>query len=109
VGVEIDILADEMRALADASKRRRENLLTLLLQQVRYSPPAPAAMPSAVHEHESLALHGLRRGRSGAKRRRAGAGTGACEHGAAGAWKVVDRGHLLPPRERHRLILAPSR
>jgi len=41
-------------------------------------------MPCAVHEHENLALRGLRPGWRAAERRRVRAGTGACKHGAAG-------------------------
>jgi hypothetical protein len=57
-------------------------------------PPVPGAMPGAVHEHESLALRGPRPGRRAAERRRTRAGTGACEHGAAGVRGVVGRGHF---------------
>jgi hypothetical protein len=60
VGVEIDVLAHEVRALADASERRREDLVALLFQEVGDAPPAPAAMPRAVHQHEGLGLTGLR-------------------------------------------------
>src|SRR5258708_16436634 len=52
---EIDILAHEVRALADAGQRRREHLLALRLEQAGHSPPGPAAMAGAVNEHKSLA------------------------------------------------------
>src|SRR6516225_11316007 len=105
VRVEIDILAHEVRALADASQRRREHLVALLLEQVRHPPPAPAAMPCAVHEHESLALRGLRPGWRAAERRRAHADTGACEHGAAGEWKSR---WSRPFASSPRIIVVPS-
>src|SRR5947208_8895606 len=57
---EIDILAHEVRALADAGQRRREHLVALLLEQVGHPPPAPAAMPGAVNElPDRLAGHDI--------------------------------------------------
>src|SRR6516225_9741256 len=81
------------------------NTLWLLLEQVRHPPPAPAAMPRAVHEHESLALRGLRPGWRAAERRRAHADTGACEHGAAGEWKSR---WSRPFASSPRIIVVPS-
>jgi hypothetical protein len=98
VGVEIDILAQEVRAFADAGERRREHLVPLLFQEVRDAPPAPAAVPGAVHEHEGLGLARLRQRRLAAQRRRARAGTGACEHGAAGKGRVIGCSHDFLPR-----------
>ena len=46
-----------VRAVADAGQRRREYLVTLLLQQVGDAPPAPAAMPGAVNEDERCLCH----------------------------------------------------
>src|SRR5262249_27356298 len=55
VGGEVHLAVDEMRALAEPGHGRGEHLVALLLQEVRDPPPAPAAVPGAVHEHEGLA------------------------------------------------------
>ena len=60
VGVEDDVLAQQMLAVAIAGERRRVDLVALGLQEVRHPPPAPATMPGAVNEHEGLACAGLR-------------------------------------------------
>src|SRR5215469_11937295 len=55
LGVEIDVLAEKMRAVAVAGERRRINFVAARFEQVSDAAPAPAAVISAVHEHESLA------------------------------------------------------
>src|SRR5262249_58710088 len=60
VSVEDDILAHEVRALADAGESRRKHLVPALLHKIGHAPPAPAAVPRAVHEHEGLWPGGLR-------------------------------------------------
>ena len=109
VGVEIDVLAHEVRALADAGERRREHLVALLFQQVRHAPPAPAAVPRAVHQHECLGLTGLRQRRRAAQRRCACAGTGAREHRAASEGCVIGCSHRFLLAIFCWRILAPAR
>ena len=60
VGVEDDVLAEQMRAVAIAGERRRIDLVAVPFENVGAAPPAPAAMPGAVNEHESLARVRLR-------------------------------------------------
>ena len=57
VSVETDVLGQQVRALAEAGQRRREDLAALLFEQVGDAPPLPAAARGAGNEHE-----GLRRG-----------------------------------------------
>jgi hypothetical protein len=54
VGVEIDVLAEKMRALAQASQRRRKYVVAFLLQKVRDPPPHPTTAECAVDQHEGL-------------------------------------------------------
>ncbi len=96
VGVEVDVLAHEMRALADARQRRREHLVTLLLQEIGDAPPAPAAMPGPVHQHERLLRAGLRRRRRAAECGRARADRGAGKHVPASD-RIVWLGHRVLP------------
>ena len=109
MGVEIDVLAHEVRALADAGERRREHIVALLFQQVRQAPPAPAAVPRAVHQHECLGLTGLRQRRRAAQRRCACAGTGAREHRAASEGWVIGCSHRFLLAIFCWRILAPAR
>src|SRR5438876_385751 len=54
VGREIDLGIDQVTALAEPGHRRREYLVAFLLEQVGDPPPAPPAMPGAVHQHEGF-------------------------------------------------------
>ena len=54
VGVEVDVVAEQVRAVADAGQRGGVDLVTAGLQQVGHPPPAPAAVPGAVDQHEGL-------------------------------------------------------
>jgi hypothetical protein len=89
VGGEIDLTVDEVRALAQARHRRREHLVPALLQKVGDASPAPAAVPSAVHQHERIACAGLCPCRRSAQRRCARAGSGACQHAAPGHRRLI--------------------
>src|SRR5215470_5558600 len=64
--------------------RRREHLVPALLQTVGHAPLAPAAVPSAVHEHEGLRRAGLRRCWRAAQSGCARAGSCTRQHAAAG-------------------------
>src|SRR5262245_19674591 len=97
VSVEDDILAHEVRALADAGEGRREYLMPALLQKIGHATPAPAAVPGAVYEDEGLRRTGLRRCRRAAQRRCARAGACACQHAAAGHGSVVGCHHDVLP------------
>src|SRR6185503_11712702 len=88
---------------------RREYLVALLFQEVGDAPPAPAAVPGAVHQHEGLGLTGLRQRRRAAQRRRAGAGTGAREHRAASEGWVIGCSHRFLLAIFCWRILAPAR
>src|SRR5262245_19294895 len=105
VSVEDDILAHEVRALADAGESRREHLVLVLLQKIGHAPPAPAAVPGAVHEHEGLRRARLRRCWRAAQSGRARAGTCARQHAAAGDRCVVGCSHRVLPT---RCLLAQS-
>src|ERR1700735_2502248 len=59
LGVEIDVFAQKMRAVAVAGQRRRIDLVAMALENVGGAPPAPAAMIGAVDEYECLARGGL--------------------------------------------------
>jgi len=93
VGVEIDVLAHEMRALAEPGERRREHLVALFLQQVGDAAPAPSAVPGAVDQHEGFARAALRVGLCAAERGCAGAGTRARQHAAPGDGRIVRVSH----------------
>ena len=54
VGVQIDSGCQKMDALAEAGERWRKHLVPALLQAIGDPPPAPAAMPGAVHQHEGF-------------------------------------------------------
>ena len=54
VGGEIDLGIEQVRALAQPGHGRREHLVAALLQEIGDAPPAPAAVPGAVHQHEGL-------------------------------------------------------
>src|SRR5262249_28799867 len=98
VSVEDDILAHEVRALADAGESRREHLVPALLQKIGHAPPAPAAVPGAVHEHEGLRRTGLRRCWRAAQSGCARAGPCARQHAAASHRYVVGCGHRVLPK-----------
>src|SRR5215470_19329873 len=85
--------------------RRREHLVPALLQTVGHAPLAPAAVPSAVHEHEGLRRAGLRRCWRAAQSGCARAGPCACQHAAAGHGHVVGCSHRVLPM---RCLLAQS-
>jgi hypothetical protein len=48
--------AQEKRSFAKSGQRRREHLVAVAIEPVGDAPPAPAAVPSTVHEHEDLPL-----------------------------------------------------
>jgi hypothetical protein len=81
VGVEIDGGRQEMDALAEAGERRGVDLVAALFEPVGHPPPAPAAVPGAVHQHEGprlgLSLCGLNSGRRGGAERCSGGQQGA--------------------------------
>src|SRR5437899_4625776 len=54
VHVEIHIAAHEVRTLAQARERGREDFMAAALEPVRYAAPAPAALRGAVNQHERL-------------------------------------------------------
>jgi len=58
-----DGVAHEMRAFAKPCQGRREDLVSFGAQQISHPPPATAAMPGAMNEHEGLWLGGLSEGR----------------------------------------------
>ncbi len=96
---EIDLAVDEVRALAQSRHCRRERLVPALLQKIGHAPPAPAAVPGAVHEHEGLRRAGLRRCWRAAQSGCARAGACACQHAAAGHRYLVGCSHrVLPTR-----------
>src|SRR5215813_11132732 len=97
VSDEDDILAHEVRALADAGESWREHLVAALLRKIGHAPPAPAAVPGAVHEHEVLRRTGLRRCWRAAQSCCARAGPCACQDAAAGHRSVVGRSHRVLP------------
>ena len=97
MSVEDDILAHEVRALADAGESWREHLVPALLQKIGHAPPAPAAMPGAVHKQEGLRRAGLRRCWRAAQSGCARAGPCACQHAAAGHRYVVSCSHRVLP------------
>src|SRR5262245_57386498 len=107
VSVEDDILAHEVRALADARESRREHLVPALLQKIGHAPPAPAAVPGAVHEHEGLRRAGLRRCWRAAQRGCARTGPRACQHAAAGHRST--RGAPFVPRAEQRSYATSTR
>src|SRR5580704_6657962 len=82
VGIEIDAAADQMRAFAEAGERRRKNLVPAPDEQIRHAPPAPTAVPGAVHEHKSLCRALRLRDGSGAAHR-GNAGSRNRDHAAA--------------------------
>jgi len=95
VSVEPQVHAQKMRAVGEASQRRRVNLMAALLQNVDDLSPAPAAMIGAVNEHEGLARAGLRQRVAAAERRRADT-----ERGAAKRRSSRDRADI-----RHEILL----
>src|SRR5262245_49546198 len=76
-----------------------------LLQKIGHAPPAPAAVPGAVHEHEGLRRVRLRWCWRAAQSGRACAGPCACQHAAAGHCHLVGCSHRVLPRRR---LLAQS-
>ena len=99
MGVEIDVLAQEVRAVADAGEGRCEHLVAFPLKRIGHPPPAPAAVPGAVHQHECLLLR-LCLGGAGEFTRRGGcqksrAGGDGSDRAAAGD-AVVGRHDVLP-------------
>ena len=54
VHVEIHIAAHEVRTLAQARERGREDFMAEALEPVRDAAPAPAALRGAVNQHERL-------------------------------------------------------
>src|SRR5262245_65037750 len=54
MGREVDTLIQEVRALTQTGEGRREDLVSQPFQLISHAPPAPATMPSAVYEDESL-------------------------------------------------------
>jgi hypothetical protein len=54
VRLEIDIAAHEVRTLAQARERGREDLVAAALEPVGDAAPAPAALRGAVNQHERL-------------------------------------------------------
>src|SRR5262249_49125419 len=105
VGRKVHLAVDEVRALAQTRHRRREHLVPALLQKIGHAPPAPAAVPGAVHEHEGLRRVRLRRCWRAAQSGRARAGPCACQHAAAGHCHLVGCSHRVLPRRR---LLAQS-
>ena len=90
VGVEIDVLRQEVRTFAEPGEGGREHLVALLLQKIRHTPPAPAAVPGAVDQHERL-RRSLGRGLRGCFAdsrggREPGAGGNAAEVAAGDGW-----------------------
>ena len=71
VGVEDHVLAQKVRAIAVAGERLRINLVAALFQNVGNAPPAPAAMPGAVNQHERFPGVRLRHRLCRLERRRA--------------------------------------
>ena len=53
MGVEIDRRRQKMRAFAKSRERRREDIMSRMGEQPHHPPPAPGAVPGAVHENES--------------------------------------------------------
>src|SRR5438309_10430026 len=53
VHVEIHIAAHQVRTLAQARERGREDFMAAALEPVRYAAPAPAALRGAVNQHRS--------------------------------------------------------
>src|SRR6185312_1768575 len=47
--------AQKVRAVGQSGERRRKHLVSLRFEQIGHAPPAPAAVPGAVDEHEGLA------------------------------------------------------
>src|SRR5262249_9619791 len=82
VGGKVHLAVDEVRALAQPRHRRREHLVPALLQTVGHAPPA--AVPSAVHEHEGLRRAGLRRCWRAAQSSCPRAGSCTRQHAAGG-------------------------
>src|ERR1700682_5447353 len=83
VGVEDNILAHEMRTLAEPGHGRREHFVALLLQDVDYAPPTPTTVPGAVNENEGLLRVRLCHCLHASQGRYACAEGCACEHAAA--------------------------
>src|SRR5215210_1634047 len=70
VGVQIDTGVEQMRALAQPRERGSKYFMATPFQEIRHPPPAPAAVPRAVHEKEGFGwcLGGCRRQAAGRKR-----------------------------------------
>ena len=51
---EVDAGLQQMRALAEAGQGRGENSMAVVTQAIGDPPPAPAAVPRAVHQHKSV-------------------------------------------------------
>src|SRR6266849_1828119 len=54
VCVEDDLLAHEVRTLAEPGHGRREHFVALALQEVGHAPPTPTTVPGAVNENEGF-------------------------------------------------------
>src|SRR5713226_7310423 len=83
VGVEDDLLAHEVRTLAEPGHGRGEHFVTLVLQEIGHAPPTPTTVPGAVNENEGF-LHGLCHCLPASRGRYACAHGGACDHAPAG-------------------------
>ena len=98
VGIQINVFAQEMRALAQPGERRRKNLMTFLFQMVRNPAPRPAPAKGAVDEHERLS-RGLSARRANkvsgdSSRGETNAGCNAGNRAAAGDVRVT---HVVCP------------
>jgi hypothetical protein len=51
---EVNARPQQMRALAQPGQRRRENRVAIEAKPIGDAPPAPAAMPGAVHQHKGV-------------------------------------------------------
>ncbi len=56
MGLQRNVLGEEMRAIPQSGEAWRENLVPASPENIGYTTPAPAAVPRTMHQHEGAAL-----------------------------------------------------